>query len=82
MKRKLHVISLYFAVILLVGTCLSIVLCNIVHWLISETDTAMRITQVVSFFIAAVYVIKNVECRPLTPEEKKEVRWFRLRKIR
>ena len=39
----------------------------------------MKWVEAAAFIVAAIYVILFVRCRPLTPQEKKELRFFRFR---
>lgn len=79
MLSKLHTILLYFAVVLLAAVVLSFVLCNIVHFLLSNNDDAVLYAEWLSYVLSFA-VLKYVRCSPPTPEEKKDRYYFRFRK--
>lgn len=79
MKTLLHKALLYIAVYIICAVVLCLVLCNIAYYLIPSSHAYMKWVEAAAFIIAAIYVILFVRCRPLTPQEKKELRFFRFR---
>ena len=79
MKTLLHKALLYIAVYIICAVVLCLVLCNIAYYLIPSSHAYMKWIEASAFIIAAMYVILFVRCRPLTPQEKKELHFFRFR---
>lgn len=79
MKTLLHKALLYIAVYIICAVVLCLVLCNIAYYLIPSSHAYMKWVEAAAFIIAVIYVILFVRCRPLTPQEKKELRFFRFR---
>lgn len=79
MKTLLHKALLYIAVYIICAVVLCLVLCNIAYYLIPSSHAYMKWVEATAFIVAAIYVILFVRCRPLTPQEKKELRFFRFR---
>ena len=79
MKTLLHKALLYIAVYIICAVVLCLVLCNMAYYLIPSSHVYMKWIEAAAFIIAAIYVILFVRCRPLTPQEKKELHFFRFR---
>lgn len=79
MKTLLHKALLYIAVYIICAVVLCLVFCNVAYYLIPSSHAYMKWIEASAFIIAAIYVILFVRCRPLTPQEKKELHFFRFR---
>lgn len=73
MKTLLHKALLYIAVYIICAVVLCLVLCNIAYCFIPSSHAYMKWIEAAAFVLAAICVILFVRCRPLIPQEKKEL---------
>jgi len=78
-KIILNTVRLYIGITCLCYVIICLVLCFLTSLFFSYSLEAKEMTKVMSLPLAIVFVILFVRCRPLSPQEKKEVPLFRIR---
>lgn len=79
MKALLHKALLYIAVYIVCAVIFCLVLCNVAYFLIPSSIAYMPWIEAAASVIAAIFVILFVRCRPLTRQEKEDLRFLRFR---